>query len=120
MNYNKLLLGGHLCGDPELNYTAGGTAITTFSVAVNYTWHNAEKEKKEEVTFVNCKCFSGLGETITAHFTKGMPIFLEGRLVQESWDGKDGKKQYAMKMYVEKFQFCGGNKPKERDAGQEG
>lgn len=107
LNYNRFIFAGHLTADPELKYTQGGLAIATFVVAINHVWYTAEKEKKTDVAFLNMKCFGTLAETIGSSFTKGMPIFGEGRLTQESWEDANGNKKSAIKVVLEKFNFVG-------------
>lgn len=91
--YNKVMLMGHLTKDPELQYTPGGTAITTFTIAINRKWKGTDGEIKEEVDFIDCKAFTGIGETIANHLVKGNPIFVEGRITVERWENKEGEKK---------------------------
>lgn len=105
-SYNKVILMGHLTADPDLKYTPGGTAITTFTIAINRKWKGADGELKEEVDFIDCKGFGGMAETISNHIAKGNPIFVEGRLTIERWE-KDGEKKSRARVVVERFQFIG-------------
>jgi len=113
--YNKTILMGNLTRDPELTYSQGGTAIAVFTIAINHKWKGKDNEVKEEVSFIDCKAFTGIAETIANHLVKGNPIFVEGRLAVEKWESKDGEKKSRVRVIVEKFCFLGskpqGQKP---------
>ncbi len=114
--YNKVMLMGHLTKDPELQYTPGGTAIATFTIAINRKWKGKDEEIKEEVDFIDCKAFTGIAETIANHLTKGNPLFVEGRITVEKWEDKEGQKKSRTRIIVEKFCFIG-SKPKQEGGG---
>jgi single-strand DNA-binding protein len=97
---NKVFLMGNLTKDPELRYTPAGTAIVEFGMAMNRDWQGSDGEKKSEVCYVQVNMFGRRAEVITEHFTKGNPIFIEGRLKFE--------KRNTLKVVAEDFQFIGG------------
>lgn len=115
MNINKTFVAGRLTRDPEIKMTPQGTAIAGFSVAVNRKWRDADKQEREEVTFLDCEAWGKTADTIAKHFAKGKEIYVEGRLKSESWEDKtSGQKRSKLKIVVESFQFVGG--PTERGA----
>lgn len=105
MNFNRVILGGHLTRDPELKDGENGSKIVNFGVASNRIWNNKEGEKQEETCFVNCVAFGKMGANIDRFFTKGRPILLEGRLRFEKWEDKEGKSRNTLRVVVEKFEF---------------
>lgn len=106
MNYNKVMLGGHLTRDPELRYTPKGTAIAVIGMAINRVWTTEAGEKKEEVTFVDCTAWGRTAEVIGQYMRKGDPAFFEGRLRLEQWDDKQsGAKRSKISIVIESFQF---------------
>ena len=107
-NLNKVFLIGNLTRDPELRYTASGTAIASFGMAINRNWKSADGEKKEEVCFVDVNMFGKRAEVINEHFSKGNAIFIEGRLQYQQWETKDGQKRNDLRVVAEDFQFIGG------------
>jgi single-strand DNA-binding protein len=109
-NLNKVFLIGNLTRDPELRYTPSGTAIASFGIAVNRNWKGQSGEKKEEVCFVDISMFGRPAEVINEYFSKGNPIFIEGRLRFEQWETKDGQRRNALKVIAENFQFLGKTK----------
>lgn len=111
MNLNKVTIAGNLTREPELKYLPKGTSICAIGIAVNRRWKNEVGEQKEEVTFVDCVAWAKTADLIAQYFRKGDPIYVEGRLTQESWDDKtSGQKRTKTKVTVESFQFVGGKK----------
>jgi single-strand DNA-binding protein len=108
MNYNKTILAGNMTRDPEIRVTPKGTSICQFSLAVNRTWKSESGEKQEEVSFIDCECWGKTAETVAKYFSKGKPIFVEGRLKQDTWEDKNTKeKRSKLKVVVEQFAFVG-------------
>ena len=106
-NLNKVFLIGNLTRDPELRYTPSGSAVAKFGIAVNRTWKSQTGEKKEEACFVDCQAWTRVAEVISEYCHKGSPLFIEGRLQLDSWEGKDGQKRTKLLVVVENAQFLG-------------
>lgn len=120
MNLNRVFLIGRLTRDPEVKYTASNTAVCNFSIAVNHRYKDKSGEWREDASFIDCTVWGKTAETIGKHFVKGRPIFVDGRLDQQSWQNKDGEKRTKIIVVVDSFQFVdsrnGGNeKPVEKD-----
>src|SRR6476619_6339979 len=108
-SFNKVILMGNLTRDPQLKYLPSQTAVTEFGLACNRKFKTQAGEDKEEVTFVDCTAFGRTGEVINQYFTKGKPIFIEGRLKYDSWEDKQGGgKRSKITVVIENFQFVGG------------
>src|SRR3954449_4589368 len=108
-SYNKVILMGNLTRDPQMKYLPSQTAVTEFGLACNRKFKTQAGEDKEEVTFVDCTAFGRTGEVINQYFTKGKPIFIEGRLKYDQWEDKQGGgKRSKITVVVENFQFVGG------------
>ncbi len=114
-NLNKVMLIGNLTRDPELRYTQGGMALVKFGLAVNRKYRNKNtQEMVEETTFVDVEGWGSSAETFNQYMAKGRPVYVEGRLKLDRWEGKDGQKQSKMMVVMENFQFLGsGGAPKE-------
>ncbi len=107
-NLNKVMLIGNLTRDPELRVTPKGTAICTFSLAVNRKFKDESGGEREEVTYVDIEAWGKSGENISKYCTKGRPLFVEGRLRLDQWEDKTTKeKRSRMKVVCENFQFLG-------------
>ena len=108
-SYNKVILMGNLTRDPQMKYLPSQTAVVEFGLACNRRYKTQSGEQKEEVTFVDCTAFGRTGEVINQYFTKGKPIFIEGRLKYDSWEDKQGGgKRSKITVVIENFQFVGG------------
>ena len=106
--YNKVLLLGNLTRDPQLSYTPNQTAVVDFGVATNRRWTGQDGSQREETCFVDCRAFGRTAENINKFFSKGKPIFLEGRLTYDAWTAQDGSKKSKLRVTVENFQFLPG------------
>jgi len=117
----KFLLIGYLGKDPEMKYTPGGTAITTFSVASTERWKNNDGELQEHTEWFNAKSFGRRAEVAAEFLKKGSRVFLEGRQRIESWDDKkSGEKRYRCFLYIDKIEFLGDSNRDGHGNGQNG
>ena len=114
---------GNLTRDPQLSYTPSQTAVVDFGVATNRKWTGQDGSQREETCFVDCQIFGKRAEVINKFFKKGEPIFIEGRLKLDSWQGQDGTKRSKLRVFVENFEFVasrrGGQPADAQDAPQE-
>jgi len=104
-NYNKVILLGNLTRDPELRYTPSGLAVADLSLAVNRRSRSAEGERRDSVVFVEVTAWGKQAELINEYYSKGQPIFIEGRLSLDEWTGKDGQRRSKLRVVLEKFEF---------------
>lgn len=116
MNFNKVLVAGNLTRDPETRNLDGGRTVCAFGIAINRKWRGPDGQMKEEVTFVDCEAWGRTAENIKKYFSKGKPIFVEGRLKLDQWtDQQSGQKRSKTRVVAERFRFCG-----DRDGAQGG
>ncbi len=102
---NKVLLIGNLTRDPELRYIPSGTAVSDLGVAVNRRFKAPSGEFKEDVCFVDVVAWGKQAEFCAEYFKKGKPIFIEGRLQLDQWEGKNGEKRSKLRVVAERLQF---------------
>ena len=95
---------GNLGKDPDMRYTANGSAVATFSLAVNRTY-SGDAGKREEVEWVNIVCWNKLAELCSEHLNKGRKVYVQGRLSTRSWDGPDGQKKYRTEVVANQVLF---------------
>ena len=100
---NKVVLIGRNTKDIELKTTPTGTSVSSFSIAVNRPFKNANGEKESD--FINCVAFSKLAETISKYVNKGDLIGVEGRIQTRNYTDKDGNNRYATEIMVENVEF---------------
>ena len=101
---NKTMLIGNLGTDPEMRYTANGSAVTTFRLAVSRSF-GSEGERREETEWFTVVTWNKLAELMGQHLQKGRKVFVEGRLANRSWDGPDGQKRYRTEVIANQVLF---------------
>lgn len=97
---NKVILMGRLTRDPELRHTGTGTPVAHFTVAVDNGFGD-----NRQTSFINCVAWNKQAEFVTNYFTKGKMIIVIGRIQTRSWDGQDGKKNYATEVVASEVSF---------------
>ena len=107
---NKAILMGRLTRDPELRHTGSGTPVCSFSIAVSEGY--GENQKTE---FINCVAWNKSAEFVDKYFTKGSMIIVDGRISTRTWEGQDGKKNYATEVVANQVAFGGSKKDKEEE-----
>lgn len=117
---NKVMLIGRLTRDPEMRYTAQGTAVTNFGLATNrYLPPGESGERREETDFHNIVVFNmgrrNLAETVAQYMKKGALVYIEGRLQTRSWEDQQGQKRRTTEVVANDVQFL-----ETRGAGSEG
>lgn len=110
-SYNKVMLMGNLVRDPELRVTPSGLSICRCTIACSRTVRSEKIEggSREETTFVDVESFGKQAEIVAKHFTKGKPIFVEGRLRLNEWQTPNGEKRSKLQVVMETFVFVGSN-----------
>ena len=103
-SFNKVILIGNMTADPELKQTTSGVSVCSFSIAVNRRF---AKEGQQQADFINCVAWRQQAEFICKYFTKGSMIAVVGSIQTRTWDGQDGKKQYATEVIVDEAHFTG-------------
>ncbi|MEY5060736.1 MAG: single-stranded DNA-binding protein [Planctomycetota bacterium] len=107
-SYNKVLLMGNLTRDVQLKSLPSGQPVAEIGIAINRKYKTKDGQEREEVTYVDCECWGPRAEVINKYFSKGKPIFIEGRLKLDSWEDKDGQKRSKMRVVIDDFQFVEG------------
>lgn len=115
---NKVMIIGNVGRDPEMRYTPGGSAVTSFSVAVSRRWTTPENEVRDETEWFNVVAWSKLAETCNQLITKGRKVYIEGRLQTRSWEGQDGQKKYRTEVIANTMQLLD-SRPQVGAAGRE-
>ena len=106
-NLNKVMMIGNVTRELQMSYLPSQTAVVEFGMATNRKWNDkATGEKREEVCFVDCRCYGKQAETLHKYVHKGDQLFIEGRLQFDSWDDKQsGTKRSKLRIFVQLFQF---------------
>jgi len=113
---NKVMLIGNLGKDPEVRYTANGTAVASFSLATSEKFKNKNGESEEKTEWHNITLWARLAEIAGEYLAKGKTVYIEGRLQTRKWQDRDGKDRYTTEIVGEKMQMLsakgeGGGRP---------
>ena len=100
---NRVILIGRLTRDPELRYTASGVAVTSFTLAVDRSYKNAQGER--ETDFINIVVWRQLAENCANFLSKGKLAAVDGRLQIRSYEGQDGQKRTVAEVVAEDVRF---------------
>ena len=104
-SFNKVMLMGNLTRDPELRFTANGSAVASFGLAVNRKFKQGD-EWVDDVCFVDRTVWGKQGENCAEYLSKGRPAFIEGYLKFSTWES-DGQKRNKLEVVANTVQFLG-------------
>ncbi|MDT8442198.1 MAG: single-stranded DNA-binding protein [Desulfuromonadales bacterium] len=107
MSVNKAILVGNLGKDPELRYTAAGTAVASFTLATTERFKNRNGEQQERTEWHNVVAWGPLAEICGKYLSKGRQIYVEGRIQNRSYDDRDGNKRYISEVVISEMQMLG-------------
>lgn len=106
---NKVILVGNLGADPEVRYTAGGTAIASLSIATSEQWTDKQSGQKQERTeWHRVKLFGRLAEIAGEYLKKGRQVYVEGSLRTDKYTDKQGVERYSTDIIASDLQMLGG------------
>lgn len=109
---NKIFIMGRLTRDPELRRTQNGTAVTSFTLAVDRDFKNADGTK--DTDFIDVVAWRNTAEFVSKYFARGRMAVVEGRLQLRDWTDKDGNKRRNAEVLADNIYF--GDSKKEGDS----
>lgn len=86
---NKVILVGHVGADPELRYTASGTALVNLRMATNEVWRDTEGKDQDQTEWHRVVLWGKQAEFAANYIKKGQLICVEGRLQTRTWEDRD-------------------------------
>ena len=99
---NRVQLIGHVGHDPEVMYTATGTARTTFSVATSARWKDAAGHVQETTEWTPCIAWGALAEICAQYVAKGSRVYVAGRLHTLRWqDAATGERHARVEIVLD-------------------
>ncbi len=105
---NKVILIGNLGRDPEIRYTASGTAVANFTVATTENWTNKDGAKETRTEWHRIVAWGRLGEICGEYLSKGKSVYIEGRIQTREWEDKEGNKRQTTEIVAYQMQMLGG------------
>lgn len=101
-NFNKVIIGGRITGDPELKTTPNGVSVTSFTVAVN---RRTKADEEPKADFINVTAWRNTAELITRYFKKASSICIVGSLQTRNYTDKYGNKRYVTEVVCDEAHF---------------
>lgn len=98
---NVVSLVGRLTKDIELRYTTSGTAVSSFTLAVNRQFTNASGER--ETDFINCVIWRKAAENLANFTSKGSQIGITGRIQTRNYENQQGQRVYITEVVADNF-----------------
>ena len=106
---NKAIIVGTLGQDPEMRYTANGSAVANISVATNETWKDKSTgEAQERTEWHRIVMFGKLAEIASQYLKKGSQAYFEGRIQTRKWQDNSGNDRYSTEIVANEMQMLGG------------
>lgn len=106
---NKVTLIGHLGKDPEVRYTAGGSAVANIRVATTEQWRDKQTGQTQERTEWHAVVlFNRLGEIAGEYLRKGSQVYIEGKLQTRKWQDNSGQDRYTTEIVAGELVLLGG------------
>lgn len=104
---NHMMVIGNLGRDPEMRYTPGGQAVTSFSLAATRKWTTANGDRRDATEWFNVVSWSSLAEICNEYLTKGRRVYVEGELRTRGWEQPDGTKHFRTELVANEMIMLG-------------
>ncbi len=118
---NKVILIGNLGKDPEVRYTAGGSAVANVTIATSEAWKDRQSgDTQERTEWHSVVFFSRLAEIAKEYLRKGSKVYIEGRLQTRKWQDKNGQDRYTTEIIANEMQMLDGRTGGTADFGDRG
>lgn len=101
---NKVFVMGRLARDPELRRTQSGTAVASFTLAVDRDYKDKSSGERG-VDWINCVAWRQSAEFVSRYFTKGRMAVVEGKLQARKWTDKEGNKRVSVEVVADQVYF---------------
>jgi single-strand DNA-binding protein len=104
---NKVQLIGNLGNTPEVKTFDGGKKMATFHMATSESYRNAKGEKVTETQWHKLVAWGKIAEIVEKYLDKGKEIAIEGKLINRSYNDKDGNKKYVTEIQINELLMLG-------------
>ncbi|MEO7924367.1 MAG: single-stranded DNA-binding protein [Chitinophagaceae bacterium] len=104
---NKVQLIGNLGNAPEIKTLESGKKMARFSVATSESYRNAKGEKVSETQWHTLVAWGKVADIVEKYLTKGKEVAIEGKLINRSYNDKEGNKKYITEVQVNELLLLG-------------
>lgn len=110
---NRVIVLGNTTAEPEMREVTGGAKVAELTLALNDAYRDKKGELVETVSFIDVVLWNRLAEVADEYVSKGKLVLIEGRLQQDRWEDKEGRKRSKIRIRADRMQFLGGPQPEE-------
>ena len=100
---NKVRLIGRLGAQPEVVNLDSGKMLARFSLATNEDYRTKEGERQEKTQWHSVTAWGNTAQRVAKLLTKGQEVLVEGKIVNNSYETKDGEKRYGTTIEMSEF-----------------
>jgi single-strand DNA-binding protein len=111
---NRVILVGNLGADPEMRYTASGTAVAKFRMATSETFVDKQGSRQERTEWHRVTAWGKLAEICGQYLAKGRLVYIEGKIRSDSWE-QEGVKRFSYEIVADTMRMLGGGRGVERE-----
>ncbi len=104
---NKVQLIGNLGNSPEVRTFDGGRKMARFSMATNESYRNAQGERVTDTQWHNLIAWGKLADIAEQFLIKGKEVAVEGKLINRSYNDKEGNKRFVTEIQVNELLLLG-------------
>ena len=115
---NHITIMGRLTKDPELRHTGSGTAVASFTLAVDRDFSPKDGGERE-CDFINCVAWRSTADFVSKYLTKGRMTVVSGRLQIRKWQNNNGENRYSTEVVADHVYF-GDSKKDDSNGGNSG
>lgn len=101
--YNKVILVGRLTRDPEARMTTTGSAVASFTLAVDRPVRPSEGQRTTD--FIRIVAFNKLADFVRLYLKKGQLVLVEGELRINKWQSRDGANMITPEIWARDIRF---------------
>ncbi len=114
-SYQQVLVVGNVGRDPELKYLQSGTAVCSFSVAVNESWTDSTtNERREKTVWFRVSAWGRLAETVNSYVKKGREILVIGTVEARAYTDNSGQPAASLDLRARDIRFLGSRDDREQ------
>jgi single-strand DNA-binding protein len=104
---NKVQLIGNLGNDPEVRQLNGGNVMAKFSIATSDFHKDKDGNKVKETYWHNLVAWGKTAQIVEKFLTKGKEVAIDGKLINRSYEDKEGVKRYVTEIVVNDLVLLG-------------
>jgi len=117
--YQQITIIGRLGRDPEMRYLSNGDPVTSFSVATDRKWTDANGQRQERTVWFRVSAWGKLAEVCNQYLSKGRQVFVSGEMQEpRPYQARDGEWRASLDVRAREIKFLGGRGDVQQDQGQ--